>query len=147
MTPPRISVPPVNEWPDDMKASVPAPSFTNFSLPSSDTPSLMQVTSLAATRTRSSPPLEAVSVMSAPVPGNAANPRSVRLWPFKLMVTPSGMMAVPSPVQSQSAVSRTVPERRIEAHVGIAPATSWIDVSPVTSITRAASPADSFATR
>ena len=63
------------------------------------------------------------------------------------MIAPAGTTNVPSPRQSQSAVSVTTPENTMDAHVGISPRLSWMAVLPVTSITCAAAPADSLATR
>ena len=56
------------------------------------------------------------------------------------------MMIVPSPRQSQSAVSVTVPERTIDAHVGIEPTAKFAAVLPVTTMTFVASVPVPFAT-
>ena len=125
--------------------NVPAPSFTSLSLPVSDTLSFTRM-SFAGTSTRIlPPPTESVMVVSAF--STDVIPATCRSCPCRSMIAPAGTTNVPSPRQSQFAVSVTIPENRIDAHVGISPAFSCMAVLPVTSITRAASPADSFATR
>ena len=96
--------------------------------------------SFAATSTRRRPPEPAAeeSVIVANVSGSVVKPTVWRSCPLRSIVTPSGIMILPSPRQSQFAVRRTVPERTIEEHVGIAPTAKFAAVSPVTVTTLAA---------
>ena len=104
--------------------------------------------SFAATSTRRRPPEPAaeVSVIVANVSGSVVKPTVWRSCPLRSIVTPSGITILPSPRQSQFAVSVTVPDRTIDAHVGIAPTAKFAAVLPVTTMTSAAAEPVPFAT-